>query len=392
MSGAPGRRAAPATGAEAPERRATKAECLRILEAAAAGTEPAPADLAVLAGAPADTLDDAMRAFTDARGAAAVAPLTRLTTERTERATRRAAKRALYRLSQRGITAPAAPPPRPVVARRPERPVRAWLSAIDGSGSRATWIVFESAFGGLDLCSLILSDTVGIVEVAGGEISKKRLGTELESLRRDQKLPWVETDPKRAVALVAEALELHRTLGTSPPAAFDRWRPRFQAVAAATAPATPAAPDAALVERAPELLELPEMAGWFLEPETVAGDAVELLQARESRLVVSDQIRKEREEALVARIVERDLHGPARALWSRRLLEMALVFRVLGRDAHAALAEAAAGALGDLARPVASQPFARALAQRALEVAGEVALGRMSAAEVTRRPGPVTRG
>ncbi|MBI2205609.1 MAG: hypothetical protein HYU41_17320 [Candidatus Rokubacteria bacterium] len=372
---------------------AARAECLRVLDStAAAGADPAPSDLAVLASAPAGALDDALRAFTDARGAASTDLLTRLAGDRADRGVRRAAKRALYRLAQRGITAPAPPPPRPVVARLPERPTRAWLSAIDGSGSRATWIVFEGAFGGLDLCSLILADTLGVVEVAGGEISKKRLAAELEALRRDQKLPWVATDAVRAAGLVAEALALHRTLGTSPPAAFDRWRPRFEHVAPAAPPAPPAAVDAALVERAAELLELPEMAGWFLEPEAVGGDAVELLQARESRLVVSEQIKAEREEALITRIVERDLDPAGRALWSRRLLEMALVFRVLGAAEQAALADAAAGALGDVTRDVGSQPFARALARRALEVAGEVALGRMSASEVTRRPGPVTRG
>ena len=33
-----------------------------------------------------------------------------------------------------------------MVAREAEHPVRAWLSGIDGSGSRASWILFE---GGL---------------------------------------------------------------------------------------------------------------------------------------------------------------------------------------------------------------------------------------------------
>jgi hypothetical protein len=370
----------------------TTAECRRVLDSAlAAGGEPHRDAIAALAGAPAAALDEAFRDFAESHGATALDLLDRLAGAGHDRAVRRAAKRALYRLSQRGIARPRTPAPRPVVVRQSERAVRAWLSAIDGSGSRATWIVFETAFGGLELASLILSDTVGIVEVAGGEISKKRLAGELEALRRDQKLPWVETDPERALGLVAEALALHRTTGTAPPGPFARWRARFERATPVTPPAPPAEVDGALVDRGAGLLELPEMAGWFLDPETVGGDAVELLQARESRLVVSEQLKAEREDVIVARVAERELDGAARDRWARRLLEMALVFRALGREPDAERAEAAAAALGDRSRPAGQQPFARALARRALEIAGEVALGRVSAAEVSRKPGPVTR-
>src|SRR5438876_2590967 len=39
-----------------------------------------------------------------------------------------------------------------------------WLSGIDGSGSRAAWILFEGPYGGGALCSLILNDVVGITD------------------------------------------------------------------------------------------------------------------------------------------------------------------------------------------------------------------------------------
>jgi len=65
---------------------------------------------------------------------------------------------------------------------------------------------------------------------------------------------------------------------------------------------------------------------------------------------------------------------------------MALVFDSAGRGEHATLAGAAAAELGDDTRDAHRHPFARQLAARALEVAGEVALGRLSAADATRRP------
>jgi hypothetical protein len=369
----------------------TVAQCRRALESALATPGGVSDDtLRSLAVAPPSALDEALRAFAHQHGEAALALLGVLASDRADRRLRRAAKRALYRLSQRGVRLPATHTARPVVTRQPERAVRAWLSGIDGSGSRAVWILFEGGYGGLSLCSLILNDTVGIVEMAGGDISKKRLETELRALRAEQKLPWVETDPERAVALVAEALQLHAAAGTSPPAEFGRWRRAVGETEPAGPPPLPRDVDPALLERSAELLELPEAAGWFLDPETVQADAVDVLQTRESRLVVTDQIKAEREDAILTRVLERELTPDARRRWARRLGEMALVFRAIERSEHARLAEAAATALVDLDRDVVRHPFARTLARRALEVAGEVALGRVSAADVSRKPGPVT--
>src|SRR5216117_3072939 len=215
-----------------------------------------------------------------------------------------------------GRDAAPGPAPRPVVERAAERATRAWASGVDGSGSRALWILFEGGFGGAALCSLIVNDTAGMLEVAGGEITKRRLEAELAALRSSQKLPWVECDPARAVGLVAEALALHAAEGTAPPDAFARWRRLFDGAAAPAPPRLPAA-DPALVERSAALAELPEMAGWFLDPEAVQVDAVELLAARESRLVVSDTIKAEREDAIVGRVIARELGSEARRCWAR---------------------------------------------------------------------------
>jgi hypothetical protein len=345
-------------------------------------------DVQRLRGLDEAALDAALRAFARDHGPEALPALSALAAGG-ERGLRRAARRALYRLAQRGVAAPARPGRGPVVESRPERATRAWLSGIDGSGSRALWVLFEGGLGGARLCSLIVNDTVGIVDAAGGDITKKRLERELETLRASQKLPWVETDPARALALGAEALALHRDNGTTPPPAFARWRLLFED---APVPAPPPAPvDASRVERGAELLELPETAGWFLDPESVQADALELLEARQSRLVVSDQIKAERQAAIVERVVERELTPTARRLWARRLAEMAWIFEATSRPELGAIARAAAGALADPDAEARRQPFARALAQRALELAGEVTSGRISAADVSRKIAPSSR-
>jgi hypothetical protein len=363
----------------------SESACLALLEAHLTG-----ATLPDLAGHAEGEVDDALRALVKRHGAAAAGLVRRLVDESADKSARKAARRALYRLSQAGIAAPAAPPARPsgaVVKRESERAVRAWLSGIDGGGSRAVWILFEGGLGGgLRLCSLILNDEAGVMESAGGSITRKRLETELASLRESQKLPWLESDPERARQLVAEALGLHERAGTSPPAEFSRWRALFPATATLADPLEGLAADPALVEKSSDLIELPEMLGWFVDPAAIQEQAVARLEMQDSRLIVSDHIKAEREAAIVDAVIERGFPPEARRRWARRLVEMALVFDATERTEPAATARAAAAAIADEARPVERIPIVRRLAMRGLEVGGEVALGRVRLDDVRRGP------
>lgn len=367
------------------------AACLAALEAALGGGA-----LPALDPVSPAALDEALRALSRQHGAASLPLLERLADGAADKAQRRAARRALYRLAQSGVRPARATTPtprRPVVTREADHPVRAWLSGIDGSGSRAVWILFEGGLGGgLRLCSLIVNDEAGIMDAAGGPIARKRLEAELRALRESQKLPWVEVDGRRACALVADALALHERLGTVPPPEFARWKKLF--VTPSEAPPSRGSPaavprqavDPALLERSPELLELPELMGWFVDPARVQHEALALLQARESRLVVSELIKAEREVSIVDGVIEAQLPPAARQRWAGRLREMADIFTMTGRGEAAAIAGATAAALADPGRPATGIPFARALAARGLEMATEVALGRARLDDVSRAP------
>jgi hypothetical protein len=389
------------------------------LEALVGGTPGDEAIDAALTTVPAAEIPDALRVLARTHGVAALPVLRRCLAGRREWATaaadalgtvrapaaaallataeltaptksvRAAVRRALYRLRQAGVTPPT-PPPALAPPAAP-KPAQAWMSAVDGTGTRGVWLVLEGPVGERILISAIVNDQTGFLDGAAGSVTKKHLLTRLGALRADSPLPWVEVPPGWAVATLVEARDDHRRRGVPAPGDLDRWVDGLREVAEADAapilegPGEPDDDDGAL-ERSAEILALPELASWFLDPPAVQADAVDLLQSRESRLVVSEQIRAERAAALVDRVIDRELTPAARRLWQRRLRATALVLARTGRPEPARRALAAARALGDPARPARHIPFVRGLVERSLEIAGEVALGKVAAADVSRQP------
>ena len=131
--------------------------------------------------------------------------------------------------------------------------------------------------------------------------------------------------------------------------------------------------------------------GWFVDPARVQHEALALLQVRESRLVVSEQIKAEREASIVDGVIEAQFPPAARQRWAGRLREMAEIFRLTGREEPAATARQIVAELADPERAATSIAFVRALAARGLEMAAEVALGRARIDEVSRAPVRRTR-
>jgi hypothetical protein len=389
------------------------------LEALVGGEPAGEAVESALATIPAGELDGALRWLAREHGAAALPILRHCLADRPERAiaaahalgslplpaaaaaleaaeaqaptkaVRTAARRALYRLRQAGVDRPAGAAPAPAAPRLALS--EAWASAVDGTGGRGIWLTVAGPYGERTLLAGVVSDEAGLLDFSAGALPKKRIEEQLRAVQAESPLPWVAVPADWAWATLAAAVGRTRAAGGAVPPALAVWIERLGTPPAPSAPVyarlpAGAAEDPGLLERSAGLLALPELTGWFLDPGEVQSEALEWLQARESRLVVSEQIKVERLAALVDRIIETRFDGPARPRWRGRLEDQAYVFLALGRTPEALSAVAVARALADPAAPLRRVPFLRALVERSLEIAGEVATGRLSAEVAARTP------
>ena len=221
--------------------------------------------------------------------------------------------------------------PQAAAARRPADPPRAGAPPPRGSGastapgrappgssSRAgsTWVA----------AGWLIGHQAGILESAGGPWTDLRQRLEAEQRGAPaqtvpEQPPWSTPSGAARSSRGARAARGGGGQRRRPPSLVARGvsvatRARLLSPADAAAPAVA---DAELAEQAAALLDLPELGGWFVDPAAIREDAVALLQLRDSRLVVADQIKAEREAAIVDGAVAKAFPPAARTRWARRL-------------------------------------------------------------------------
>ncbi len=294
---------------------------------------------------------------------------------------RKAARLGLHRLRAAGIAVEGPPRTAPVYRAAPARArvYEAWATHIDGAGNRIVWMAAERPAGGIWLVRAFLNYESGLQNIVLEDSTRKKFPRELEDFRRRAPaITWVQLPPEYALGLVQEAASISQESGQPLPPAYAFYqeavegaaRPLGQALVYRELNATGVRLHPQLLEDSPGLMEEPELSGWIFPEEEVRSYAVELLQARESPLVISEQASEEREERLVSRAIEQLFSPALRQSFRRRMEEMAYVFIKTGRPEQGRQALAVAI---DLAsdRPLTLNPFVRELVSLSIEVAAE---------------------
>lgn len=309
---------------------------------------------------------------------------------------RKEARRALHRLRAAGLAVPR-PSPGPAVVAAPtvERKaelVEAWATAPDGVGSRALWLVAERPLGGVYAVAMVLNDIVGVKGCSLEATTRKRYQQRLEEYRASLKLTSTTLPVEYARQLIGEALELNRESGFAVPAEARQYervvaephRPFEQALIYTEIRPLEVSMRPDYLEASPSLLQEPELEGWLFDYEAVKRYAGELRQAQESRIILTDELKAERERQIIASAIRDVMTPPLQRGLRRRLEETAYIFLRTGRRHQATLTVAAARRLEEGAITI--HPFLHALMRRSLELAIQAEAGQLPIELLRRNP------
>ena len=267
-------------------------------------------------------------------------------------AIRREVRRALYKLKQHGVDAPASTAPAAGTlhddAEKTE--ITAMLSPIDGEGARIVWIVKPRMQGGLIRMWALISDHDGLVGAQNTRLSRRELKSERDELERRAQVKLVDGDWRVADFIACEAwrntpesrrgqvgnfLAIRSELIASPPPT-ELAHPVYAELAAEAA-----------AEPSVELLKEPELLEWRLPDAQLKPYVDEINQAGESVIVLSPVHKQERVNAVIDRATKELLTGDNGRRIQRRLEDIAYYLARVGRRAQAGWAAAAAARIRD---------------------------------------------
>lgn len=296
-----------------------------------------------------------------------------------DKLTRKEAKRALYRLEQRGLTVPkqAPAPPAPVLTTS----VEGYLSPVDGNGDQLVWIVKPRAGGVLQLFAVI-NDPGGLREVEVNAITRKSLREIRNELQAKHELVLVESDWRYCDHLI------HRAFGWArrheSPMSGDYRAARAQITRESEPEDMPplifryvdpadVRSEGAHLARSAELLNEKELRTWFLPPDRLRPYLDELTGMKESPLILSPHQEKDRFASCLERALVELFSAESRDSYMRRLHELAYFFYATGRPEQAKQAVAAALAIGESPRGGRDIPFFQTLVETSLRAWVELA-------------------
>jgi hypothetical protein len=284
---------------------------------------------------------------------------------------RKRLRRLHHRLRSAGVPVPKAAPA-PTVARLPgvEDDLRgAYVTRIDGLGTRILWLVEPHPSGGARLFELSLDDARGVTAFQLYTAPRRNARRFLRDLTGGESAPVLEIDVDTAHALVARVAAQNDDAHPAP-ASFFEWRTHLGSAPAGT-PTLGDAVERALGPGDPErlgeavrLVEEGKVGPWPADREVVLGVVERLRTAADSPLIVSGAAKREQLEGIVVDALFELLDERAAGAAAHRFRDSAWFFWKTGDEsaARACLSAAASFGRGELrenavARALVTLPF-----------------------------------
>ena len=269
----------------------------------------------------------------------------------TDKEVRKEIKRALFKLTQKGLVFPEEPAaerkPVPLFEHTPE--IEAYMSAVDGGGGRLVWIAKQQPSYGLQVIQAMLHDREGLLRVGVAHMKRKELRAMADQIKREHGVSMIAIPWEFADQIIYEGYERAKARGQSGLENFHEIRshistgkpkpvthPIYQKLGTLDPREGP------WREQSRRLLDEPELRYWILIDDWVQGFVAQLQEAQTSRLVLNQLQKEERLNAIVRDAVKALCTGENGKAFMRRMEDTALYFFETGRDSLAKLALAVA--------------------------------------------------
>ena len=289
---------------------------------------------------------------------------------------RREIKRSLYRLKTKGIALEERPSDRGTSILRPlqaEHP-QGFGGGIDPVGHRFLVLGIPHPGRGVRLIQGVVSDTEGWISGSGGETGRKGFKTFMEGIRENTPFPLVDIEAPYVAFLFSRAYELCLRKGKTPPqdtltlkTEIDGVKQEYEkALIYSCLDAEEITAEDRWLRRAGDLLKVDVLSGWTLEEHQIQPYADRIREAGESKIVLSAVQKEVRVQEIYRTAVSELFSGEQRALYQRRLEEMAYYLLKLGKEEEAKISLAAAIDLEKPLNTLEPNPFLFQLVTRSI--------------------------
>ncbi|MBI3066602.1 MAG: hypothetical protein HYY82_16905 [Deltaproteobacteria bacterium] len=265
--------------------------------------------------------------------AAAVETLKAIERESADKEVKREVKRSFFKLAQRGLAAPKEEPPEATAAavftRAPE--IEAYMSSVDGGGTRLVWIVRVQPNHGLQLIQAMLHDGEGLLRIGGTQLRRKGLRQMADDIKQQHDVTMISIPWEYADQIIYEGYEQAKARGQSGLENFHELRsiintgkPKEQPHPIYRRLNRDEVRDGAWREQSRRLLDEPELRYWILTDDWLQAFLPQIEEAQASRLVLNPVQKEERLGAIVRDAVKALCAGENAKLFQRRMEDMAL--------------------------------------------------------------------
>jgi hypothetical protein len=294
-----------------------------------------------------------------------------------EKKVRKIIKRSLYRLKSKGIAVDEVPPERETSAvLRPlqTEPAKGYGGGFDFLGQRFLVLANPHAGRGWTVMQGVVSDTEGLVDFSGEEMSRKGLKAFLGEVREKSPFPLIEMEPPYVGFLFYKAYELTLEKKKALPQGYlplkseiegikkDYERPLIYALLQSDE----VTEDDRMLRRGGELLQADVISSWRIEEDQIRPYADEVWEAEESKILLTQTQKEARFQGIYQKALSELFTNERRLLYQRRLEEMAYIFFKLGKEEEARISLALAIDLQKPVNPIQPNPFLFQLVVRSI--------------------------